>query len=82
MLSEILRWIMGEYNRGTHTTITLEVDSRGRLAYLINAAIGAYNRRTDAMLKIAETDPEEVAKLTDRLKRSADALENAAPDKL
>jgi uncharacterized coiled-coil protein SlyX len=65
-----------------------EIDSRGSLYYLINAAIGAYNRRTDAQAKgmaaiaLALATPQDnssqvqahIDQLAKQLKQQTDAL--------
>ena len=68
-----------------------EVDSRGTLYYLINAFIGAYNRRTDALsgglhaIALALSTPQDnsgdvqahINQATAKLKQQTDALATA-----
>ena len=54
-----------------------EVEKSGNLYYLINAFIGAYNRRTDVLQKANETDPATLKTLADRLNQSTAALDAA-----
>lgn len=66
---------MTEYNRGLKTAH--EVDKHGHLSYLITAFLGAYNRRTDAMLRIAQNDPAKIAAMIDRLDKAGTQLDTA-----
>lgn len=53
-----------------------EIARNGNIFFLINAFIGAYNRRTDVIAREAETQ-EKVRQLTQRLKVQNDALDAA-----
>lgn len=66
---------MGEYNRGNRTVH--EVDKHGHLAFLISAFLGAYNRRTDAMLRIAQADPAKIAAMIEKLDTAGAQLDAA-----
>jgi hypothetical protein len=49
-----------------------DIEGRSNLYFLLNAFIGAYNRRTDVMH--AQVDPEALKLLTAKLKASSDNL--------
>ena len=53
---------------------TFEVD--GHLAFLLNAFLGAYERRTDAMVKISQQEAD-LASLKHQLESGADPLKAA-----
>jgi hypothetical protein len=53
-----------------------EVEKAGNLYYLINAFIGAYNRRTDVMERAVKLD-ERVKALTHQLDTAGEALKES-----
>jgi hypothetical protein len=55
--------------------MVIDIDRHGALYFLLNALIGAYNRRTDVMH--AQIDPEALKQLTKKLKTSESALDQA-----
>lgn len=58
--------------------VYLEIDQRGSLYFLLNALIGAYNRRTDVMERTSEAAfQSRIDALTKDLKSSTDAVEDA-----
>lgn len=58
-----------------------EIDSRGSLYYLINAFIGAYNRRTDVMERNSEAAfQSRIDALTEDLKTSTTTVQQAIAD--
>lgn len=58
-----------------------EVDQRGSLYYLINAFIGAYNRRTDVMERNSESAfQSRIDALTEDLKTSTTKVQQSIED--
>jgi hypothetical protein len=57
--------------------LIIEIDRSGSIFCLLNALIGAYNRRTDVMARANATDPAEITALNARLKTSTDELDAA-----
>ena len=58
--------------------LVLEIDARGSLYFLLNALIGAYNRRTDVMAE-ESADKKAIQELTAKLRASNKELEAALP---
>lgn len=59
-----------------HKRTIIEIDKAGHLYFLINSAIGAYNRRTDTMREPIETQKRIDAEVKS-LKAINDSLEGA-----
>lgn len=58
--------------------LLLDIDKSGGLYFLLNALIGAYNRRTDMMERTAESNIQaRIDALTKDLKTSTDSVETA-----
>lgn len=56
----------------------LEIDQRGSLYFLLDALLGAYNRRTDVMERTSEAAfQSRIDALTKDLKESTDTVEAA-----
>jgi uncharacterized membrane protein YeaQ/YmgE (transglycosylase-associated protein family) len=75
------RILMGETFRGPilHTSMTKtthEVEKTGSIYSLLNAFLGAYNRRTDVMERAVKLD-ERVKRVTHNLDTAGDALRDA-----
>lgn len=56
--------------------ITIRVDRESHLAFLINALLGAYNRRTDVLERAVKLD-ERIAAATRKLDAAGNALKEA-----
>jgi len=58
---------------------THDIKRNGNLYYLLNAFIGAYNRRTDVMERAVKLD-ERIRAATHKLDTAGDALKDAVKD--
>lgn len=61
-------------------TFNLEINGQGTLYYLINAFIGAYNRRTDVMAR-ALAEQQKVDQLATEIQKVSNELKQAVQPK-
>jgi len=60
--------------------LTLEIDQRGSLYFLLHSLIGAYNRRSEIMERTVRLD-ERIKTLTHKLDTAGDTLQDAVKGK-